>query len=88
MFLGKMGHIFSDLAGNKAEIIRFVKVKAKQVVTTTPNHNDNGEVKVAQKKNSILPDTSTNQYNWIMAGTLVLLIGVLMYLIALKRRAY
>lgn len=78
----------SDRASNKSEVTRIVKVKAKDVVTATQNHNDNGEVKVVQKENSLLPDTSTNQYNWIMAGTLVLLIGVLMYLIALKRKVY
>lgn len=70
----------SDAAGNLAEATRTVKVKAK-VNTVIPIQNS-----VDQNQSIPLAETATNQYNMILVGIVITLLGGFL-LLKLTRRA-
>jgi LPXTG-motif cell wall-anchored protein len=71
----KLVYKVTDSSGNKSEATRIVTVRE----VLEPN---NGE----KANDSPLPNTATNQYNWLLAGALMILLGALMLLIVSKKR--
>jgi hypothetical protein len=71
----KLVYTVTDSSDNKVEVTRIIKVM--EVLQPT-----SGE----KEENSPLPNTATNQYNWLLAGTLMILFGALWMLVAAKRR--